>query len=255
MKRKIIHLSYLVKKLFYKDLIRSNQYYKRLYFSNSFIINLYIYRRFYYALNLVNLDDGRTFLDLGCGIGALFPTLNWYKKRTIGMDLDLEILLTAKDNISFDKFPLKNILLLNADGQLLPFRNKTIDAVFCLGTLEHAPNVKKLINEIYRILKDDGELIYSIPIEIGFSLIIRQVICKILKYPRDSYTFKELFYNGFLKKPPQKIHDLITHKNFDWRKIPPLINSKFKQISKIYSPFRFLKSISPTIVFKVIKRS
>ena len=161
----------------------------------------------------------------------------------------------AKDLIDFDKFRLNNVFLLNADGSSLPIKDNSMDIVFCLETFEHIPNTKKLINEIFRILKLKGKLIYSLPIEIGFSLIIRQFVGKITSFPRESYTFKEMLRNGIFKKPSHRINSLGTHKDFEWRVIQKLINKKFEQLKVIHSPLPILKNLNPTIIFKVKKRN
>ncbi len=212
-----------------------------------------MYRHLFYALNLAKLDEKAIILDLGCADGPFLPTLNRYGKILIGLDYTLEWLLYAKNLKNFRKFPLKKTLLLNAEGCHIPLKDKSIDIVFCLETLEHVPDSIKFINEIFRILKNNGELIYSIPIEIGISLLIRQFIGKIINFPRDSYTLKELLMNGILKKPSKRINNPYTHKNFDWRIMQRLINKKFKEIKIIYSPFPFLKRLNPTIIFKVTK--
>ena len=230
-------------------------YCKRLYSSNSFVINLYIYRHLYYALNLTELDEKKTILDLGCGDGPFLPTLNRYGKKIIGLDVSFSMLLNAKILTHYNKYPLKEVFLINSEGHYLPFKDRIMDIIFCLETFEHIPNSTKLINEIYRILKEDGELIYSIPIEIGLSLIFRQLIGKIINFPRDTYTFKELIRNGILKKPSKRINNPHSHKNFDWRIIQRLITKKFKQIKIIYSPFPFLKTFNTTLICKVSKKT
>lgn len=253
MKKKVIHLSYFLNE---KSDIETDKTYsciKKLYCSNSFSIEIYIYRHLFYTLNFAKLNETKIILDLGCGDGPFLPTLNKYGKRIIGLDFRIEPLFKAKNLINYKKYPLKNILLLNADGLHLPIKDKSINIVFCLETFEHIPNSIMLINEIYRILRDSGELFYSLPIEIGFSLLIRQIVGKISNFPRDSYTFKELFRNIILKKPPKRINNPWTHKNFDWRIIQRLINRKFKQDKIIYSPFPFLKRLNPTVIFKVRK--
>lgn len=251
-KKKIINLSYYLDSQ--SNLTLNNSYCKRLYNSNSFLIDFYIYRHFYYALNIVKLNQEKMILDIGCGDGPFLPSLNKYGKRVIGLDLLLGMISKAKDLINFNKFRLNNVFLLNADGLNLPIKDNTMDIVFCLETFEHIPNTIKLINEIYRILKYDGKLIYSLPIEIGISLIIRQIVGIITNFPRESYNFKELLRNGILKKPSHRINSLGTHKDFDWRVIHRLINKKFKQFEVIYSPLPILKSLNPTIIFKVKKK-
>ncbi len=251
MKKKVIDLSYFYNREIHEKPQKS--YSKKLYFSNSIFITLYMYRHLYYALNLPKIDDGKIILDLGCGDGPFFPTLSRYGKVIIGLDFSLPFILNAKALIRYIEYPLKKVLLLNADGQHIPIKDKSIDIIYCLETFEHVPNTIGLISEIFRILKDDGDFVYSFPIEIGISLLLRQFIGKITKFPRDTYKFKELLTNSLLKKPSKRINNPWNHKNFDWRIIQRSIKRKFKVISQIYSPFPFLKSLNPTIIFKVIK--
>ncbi len=86
--------------------------------------------------------------------------------------------------------------------------------VFYLETFEHITNIRQLINEIYRILKINGEIIYLIPIEVGFTLILRYLITELIKFKvDDSYNLKELFLNGVLKKLLKKDIIFIVIKN------------------------------------------
>ena len=167
----------------------------------------------------------------------------------------------AKNLIRYENYPLKRVSLVNADGLNLPFREKCIDLVFCLEIFEHFHNSKKAIDETHRILKKNGELIYSVPIEIGFSLLLRYIIAKLIGFKIDDiYSIKELLINVILKRPPKKRYHLYnnkklhyTHKNFDWRVLRRLIIRKFKHLETIFSPLPFLKSINPTVINRVLK--
>ena len=224
-----------------------------MYSLNSFLINLYIYRHLFYALNLESFKKSKIILDLGCADGPFLPTLNLYGKRVIGLDLLFEWLLRAKDLINYKKYQLRRVILLNAEGHYLPFKNNSIDLIYCLETFEHIPNSIDLINEVYRILKKNGTLIYSLPIEIGFSLIIRQLTGKLAKFPRETYTLRELIRNGLLKKPSERINNPTTHKNFDWRIFHSLVIKRFKLVDIKFSPLPFLKGLNSTVIFKVKK--
>ena len=162
-------------------------------------------------------------------------------------------MLRAKELINYKKYPLRRVILLNAEGHYLPFKNNSIDLIYCLETFEHIPNCIDIINEVHRILKKNGILIYSLPIEIGFSLIIRQLIGKITKFPREVYTLRELIRNGLLKKPSERINNPTTHKNFDWRIFHSLIIKRFKPVDIKFSPLPFLKGLNSTVIFKVKK--
>ena len=265
MSKEVIHLSYFFKEEYNDPLEifrdeRLNhlkksfyQFFKNLYYSKSFFLDTYIYRHLYYALNLVEINKDKKVLDLGCAYGPFLPTLNEYGKRVIGLDYSYPALLNSKDLIKYKKHLLKNISIVNGDGQRLPFKDNEMDIVFCLEVFEHVPDPEKLINEIYRTLKPNGELVYSIPIEIGLSLILRQIIGKITNFKRELYSIRELLRNGVLKKPPLRTSPV--HKDFDWRIIQKLVNKKFKQININYSPFPILRSVfNPTIILKVIKQ-
>lgn len=253
MKRKIIHLSYYFKHKQDKKFDNLYVYCKNLFYSNSYLIDLYSYRHLFFALNIAELIDNKKILDLGCADGPFLPTLNRNGSIIIGLDFLLDWLLKAKDLKDSKENSLERVILVNAESHYLPFKNNSIDLIFCLETLEHIPNSISLINEIYRVLKEGGELIYSVPNEIGFSLLIRQLIGKFTGFERENYSVKELFRNGILKRPSKRINNPITHKNFDWKKIQHLINIKFRQLKITYSPFPFLKKLNPTIIFKVQK--
>lgn len=48
----------------------------------------------------------------------------------------------------------RNIKIIVADGQHLPFANGIFDVVTCLGSLEHFPDMKIALSEMYRVGKE-----------------------------------------------------------------------------------------------------
>ena len=46
---------------------------------------------------------------------------------------------------------------------LLPFEDKTFDVVICKDILEHILEPLLVLHEVYRILKDSGYVIISVP--------------------------------------------------------------------------------------------
>ncbi len=49
------------------------------------------------------------------------------------------------------------------DGNVMPFEDASFDAAFCIEVLEHVPRPEFFVAEIARILKDDGQLVLSVP--------------------------------------------------------------------------------------------
>ncbi|MEM4346979.1 MAG: methyltransferase domain-containing protein [Candidatus Altiarchaeota archaeon] len=49
------------------------------------------------------------------------------------------------------------------DAHTLPFRDETFNSVICTEVLEHVEDPKKVVDEIYRVLKFNGICIVSVP--------------------------------------------------------------------------------------------
>ena len=90
-------------------------------------------------------------VDVGCSGGLFVDALTPYYKQIIGLDIDTNALMFAKETSG-----KANILYLNADSQNLPFPDQSIDLIICNHVYEHVPDATILFSEIYRVLKTDG---------------------------------------------------------------------------------------------------
>jgi ubiquinone/menaquinone biosynthesis C-methylase UbiE len=90
-------------------------------------------------------------LDYGCGTAAFTPYLKKSFDSVIGLDITYSNIKIAK-NID------KNCEYICGDGINLPFRDESMDAVFCGAILHHFPDVTEPIKEINRVLKQNGIL-------------------------------------------------------------------------------------------------
>lgn len=96
-------------------------------------------------------------LDIGCGNG--FSTLKYSKhvNHIVGMDYSEEFIKWANNKNS-----QKNVKFKVGDITNIPADDKEFDAVICERVLINLQNKNmqvKAINEMYRVLKDDGVLI------------------------------------------------------------------------------------------------
>jgi len=93
-------------------------------------------------------------LDLGCGTGFNYKTLNKYGKVT-NLDYHIEPLRTCK------RKGIPNII--KGDAQNLRFTNNSFDIVTAIELLEHLDDDEKAIKEIHRVLKNHGVFIFTVP--------------------------------------------------------------------------------------------
>jgi len=118
-------------------------------------------------------------LDIGTGNGdgtLLFSQI----KDTIGIEYGLKSAVNAKD---------KGLEIFIGDGRSLPFKNNSFHSVSCLDVIEHIPAPEKVIEEISRILVNDGILILQTPPRESFKecllALIRKYKIKNQKQPYD----------------------------------------------------------------------
>lgn len=108
-------------------------------------------------LSLADERRGCSFLDIGCGDGSF--TLEFARRigasRVYGVDISKPKILEAKK---------RGIITKRADvNKGLPFRDKFFDVILCNQVAEHLVEPDALFEEIYRVMKDDGYGIVSVP--------------------------------------------------------------------------------------------
>lgn len=123
-------------------------------------------RRFRVIKNLLP-KAGTKVLDIGCHAGRFTEEIAKAlpKAEIFGIDIDQAAIFYAKHKRP--KFHFQE-----ADAESLPFSDKTFDLITCFEVLEHVRKPKKILSEITRCLKDEGELIVLVPTE---SLLFRLI--------------------------------------------------------------------------------
>ncbi len=95
------------------------------------------------------------FLDVGCGVGwlcALAKELGW---QAVGVDISLNACKVA--------FKTWGISVLCANALLLPFKANTFNLVTLQHVLEHLPSPRRMLSEVYRVLKGNGWVAIEVP--------------------------------------------------------------------------------------------
>lgn len=100
-----------------------------------------------------------TVLDIGCGTGFLTGELlnSLACQQLIALDLALPMIKATKEKYS----AVTNLQYLCADAELLPLANDSVDRIFSNVALQWCQNLSAVFDEIKRILKPKGSLVFS----------------------------------------------------------------------------------------------
>jgi ubiquinone/menaquinone biosynthesis C-methylase UbiE len=96
-------------------------------------------------------------LDIGVGTGQLFGRILEQNKSGLNYGIDLSIHMIRKSKRKFKSSSVKNLLSL-ADAFNLPFKNGSIDCIYCSYVLDLMPEKSfvNILDEFKRILNANG---------------------------------------------------------------------------------------------------
>ncbi|MBK7106388.1 MAG: class I SAM-dependent methyltransferase [Ignavibacteriae bacterium] len=97
-------------------------------------------------------------LDVGCG--SAWVAENYFNKNVnvVSLDLSLENVSKAKNN-----FPSQKHSQIIADSFHLPFMENSFNIVIASEIIEHVLNPVEFVNELFRVVKQNGKLIITTP--------------------------------------------------------------------------------------------
>lgn len=121
--------------------------------------------RWYALKNILKseIKDGLTILDVGSYDGSIAYNL----KKLLP---DLKIIVVDIDKSGLKLAKERGLNTLYASALELPIEDNQIDFVLCLDLIEHVKEDDKLIKEISRVLKRNGKVILTTPMEMGVSI-------------------------------------------------------------------------------------
>jgi SAM-dependent methyltransferase len=116
------------------------------------------FARLWRALRFLEPLDGAAFLDLGSGVGWATNLALSRGGAALGVGLDFSgrALASAKRFTPGGSW-------VHADGTRLPFVDASFDRAFSFGSLEHFPDVRGGLRELYRVLKGGALAVVVVP--------------------------------------------------------------------------------------------
>jgi ubiquinone/menaquinone biosynthesis C-methylase UbiE len=98
-------------------------------------------------------------LDCGCGYGFTLRVLSALTgARLIGLDFSNERVQDARKKLRSDM-----TTFVQGSAMGLPFAGSSIDKAVCSEVLEHLPDDRAALNELFRIIKPGGTLVVTVP--------------------------------------------------------------------------------------------
>lgn len=174
------------------------------------------------------IPNGSRFLDVGCGAGYAMQNAEKDLNCTCeGIDPEPGTHGVGR----YIKEMVKDNKIVKAFSEDLPYENATFDVVFSSHVLEHVKDEQKSLEEMNRVLKDDGLLIIGMPTatmagisffsQLFFLTHIR--IYEFLRnmFTKDSFTYlKKIVVYGSHSAPRAKtiFYDLVHYRVKNWRK-------------------------------------
>lgn len=117
-------------------------------------------------LCLDQCKGGDTILEVGFGSGLTFLNLNEKYKKIHGLDLTCDV------NVVGEVFASRNIHAYLQNGNVLsiPYPDNQFDTVLLISILEHLKpqELAQAFQEIKRVLKPGGQIVYGVPVERPF---------------------------------------------------------------------------------------
>ncbi len=130
-----------------------------------------------------NLALGEIALDIGCGPGLVLREMCYIYEHCVGVDISLGILRCAKDYLKIEE--KRNVDLLRADVEYMPFKNSAFDTATMYSVLHHLPNLNGSLKEINRVMTSRSHLIlFHEPNEVRIRRIFEKTLNRILRKVR-----------------------------------------------------------------------
>jgi SAM-dependent methyltransferase len=187
-------------------------------------------RRFETALALANEFPGKRVLDFGCGDGTFLGLMmNESEGPRFGVGADLctdQVVDCRRRYLNEPRLRFVTTASLDTSEHAGQY-----DAVFCLEVLEHVIDWQPELDRFARLMAPGAKLVISVPVEIGPSLVVKQLARRIAGWRRighypgtTSYSLHELASSVFAGCRQHVVRPVFDagagpfhdHKGFNW---------------------------------------
>lgn len=237
-----------------RDLLQQGHYARKQLFSRNRAIAWSHQRRFALARRLALAHSGGALLDYGCGDGTFIALAHEAFRQSVGTDLDAEQIRGCTGRLG----SLPGVEFVPVDALRQPAHAGHYDVIVCMEVLEHCPHDVQpvVVEDLARLLRPDGVVYISVPIEIGPTLLLKQIVRAVAaaggltEYAhRERYRAAELFRMTLAGSTSEIERPLTTaaaadgtivryhgHKGFNWHLLERIVDRYLRIERRLYSP-------------------
>jgi len=235
-------------------------YSERLLERGSFLTRLAHNGRYRRALDLVGDIKGAIAIDFGCGDAMILRRA--YDRGIVRGGYGVDSDPTMRESAAATFAGIDSFRFMHPDELAQVVAPGSCDLAICTEALEHIPQPAAILDAICRYCRPAGHALITVPIEIGPSLIGKQMgryLAGLRRpYGYETYRLRELFSAAVLwnARAFDSSHTDAEatgtgHKGFDFREIERALGTRMEIERKLFSPFPALGSlINSTVMWR-----
>lgn len=201
-------------------------------------------------------------MDFGCADGWFLSLAYQCGLVTsgIGIDVDPQMLASCREKFR----EVEGFSFIHPD-EVTSDLFQTCDLAICTETLEHVASPQEMIEQMLLFCRSGARVIISVPIEVGPSVIAKQLGRFLSQkggasYGYEKYELRELMQAGMFWDTSKidcshnnSESNEKGHKGFDYRKVDALIRDRLRVEQMEYSPINFMGRVLNSTVYWVCK--
>ena len=238
-----------------EQLLRDGDYARKQLYCPSSLVRWSHGSRFDVARRLVGTRVGGRLLDYGCGDGTFVAMVHTEFREAAGWDVDPAQIAACRSRLGH---------LPGVRFQVVPPHTRADasdpawDVITCMEVLEHClePERRRVLDDLASLVRPDGVVVISVPIEIGPSVAGKQFARALAGLRnlgdyrhRERYSPLEMLksvlgiavpriaFEGHGSNGPYRYYG---HKGFDYRDLAHEIAQRFTIAQRLFSPMRLL---------------
>ncbi len=152
-------------------------------------------------------------------------------------------------------------LSLDIHADVKSIADRSMDVIVCQEVMEHLPDTLRTeaLDQFQRLLKDNGRLIISVPIEIGLSALFKNLVRVLIGQTHESsslmnFTRATFGRCGHIPRVSRNGY-IDSHLGFDYRKLEQeLLHHGWKMQRRVFSPLPWAGGLFNSQVFYKLQR-